>query len=884
MGICFHRPYKDAGGVITHFLALKEDITERKRVEQALVQAEEKYRSLVLNIPDVVWSVDARGNFVFVSPNIEKISGYSFSEVEQGGAQLFFETIHPDDRERVEAAMDGLFSRGEPFDVECRARRKSGEWIWVHDRAVARYQKDGVWYADGLLSDITARKRAEEELLFKTTLLEAQSETTIDGILAVDETGKVVLTNKQFRLMFGVPDEILRAQNDKPLLQHVTEKVENPTAFIERVRYLCAHIEEKSQDELSFKDGRMFDRYSAPLVDPNGGYGGRIWYFRDMTERKNVEQALRNSEERFRATFQNAGIGMVVADLAGHCVQCNSALVKMLGYSEAELGSMHFTNFTHLDDRALDRGLFEELLAGKRQKYEIEKRYITKDGRVVWGCLTASLLQDNQGVPEYALGMVQNITERKQAEQALQNSEEKFRQLAENIHEVFWMMSPAGNEILYVSPAYEQVWGRSRDNLYQNPIAWAEAIHPDDLERARLLSARQRQGENIESEYRIRTPDEKEKWILDRAFPIRDQSGQLIRVVGIAEEITERKRTEEAMRKAKEAAEAASRVKSEFLANMSHEIRTPMNGIMGMTELVLDTALTPEQREDLDTIKSSADSLLGIINDILDFSKIEAGKLNLERIEFNLKDSVSTVIKTLGLRAAQKNLQLVSRWDPALPTLRLGDPGRLRQVLINLVGNAIKFTEHGEIVVRVEKLSEAAEKTDVHFSVSDTGIGIPPEKLNSVFEPFVQADSSSTRRFGGTGLGLSICKQLVGLMGGRVWAESEVGRGSTFHFTAPLGVPAVQVVRPMAANTSTVRGVSILVVAQDESHGRLSRGDSARLGNEAHDGRNGVRSASRTGTGPDSRRTVRARRRRHPYDGHRWFRSCPRNQARAGAH
>jgi PAS domain S-box-containing protein len=426
-------------------------------------------------------------------------------------------------------------------------------------------------------------------------------------------------------------------------------------------------------------------------------------------------------------------------------------------------------------------------------------------------------------VEERTRELRQEIAQRERAEIALRESEEQFRQLAENINEVFWMIDADDGHLIYVSPAYEQIWGRTREALYKDPSTWLSAVDAKDVERLRAWRDSRAWSD---LEYRIERPDGSARWIWDRAFPIRDQNGRLCRIVGLAEDITERKEAEEAVRRsrdelelrvqertaeltrtndalraenverqraeeelkvARDAAEAASRAKSEFLANMSHEIRTPMNGIIGMTELALGTELSEEQREYLDLVRLSADSLLQIINDILDFSKLGAQKMQLEAIDFSVRSELRQMLRPLQVRARQQGLDLRWQVDPEVPEELIGDPARLRQVITNLVGNAVKFTSQGWVTVEVEAVSLEPESARLQFAVRDTGIGIPAEKQLEVFEPFRQADGSTTRKYGGTGLGLTISSQLVEMMGGRIWLESQPGKGSTFYFTADFG-------------------------------------------------------------------------------------------------
>jgi len=695
-----------------------------------------------------------------------------------------------------------------------------------------------------------------------------------------------------------------------------------------------------------------------------------------MTDRLPFDLASDGGELGFRAVFEHSGSGIALVDMNGRPLRCNPALVQMLGYTEDELLSMSFTQFTHPDDRELDWVLFGQLVEGTRPRYEIEKRYLTKDGRTIWGNLIVSLVRDRDGTPRYAVGIVQDVTERKSAEEELRQTRDRLALATRAANFGVWEWDLRQNRLIWNETMY-QLYGIDPDDYDETYEGWRRTVAPEDLARTEEdVQAALRGEREFNTEFRIVRPDGAMRYLRAASDIVLDAAGRPERIVGVnyditerrmaeiaagqSEEllrmfvkhtpaavamfdrevryvlasdrwmndyhltgdiigrshyqvfpdlprewhrvharclagevmsreedpylradgslewlqwtvrpwrdstgaiggiimftavITERKRIEAEVRAlnadlerrvaartadaaaAREAAEAANRAKSTFLANMSHEIRTPMNAVLGLSYLALRTDLDPLQRGHLEKIQEGAKGLLGLLNDVLDFSKIEAGHQALESVPFRLKPVVDGVIAVVSVRAEEKRLSLRVKAAPDVPTAVVGDPLRLRQVLINLVTNAVKFTDRGEVTIELQVVERGPRTARLRLSVRDTGIGIGPEQRARIFEPFTQADDSTTRRYGGSGLGLAISRQLVTLMGGELDVESTPGAGSTFYFTIPLGLPDRAVVgvpivdlgpeNAGASPAGALAGARVLVVEDNEVNQVVAQG------------------------------------------------------------
>jgi len=555
---------------------------------------------------------------------------------------------------------------------------------------------------------------------------------------------------------------------------------------------------------------------------------------------------LKKERDRAENYLAIAGTIFLAIDKRERIAMVNKKGCEILGYSEKELlGKNWFENFLPREELDRRRQSFSKLMAGEGNLPEYKESVVeTRDrGRrtIAWH---NTLMRDEKGRISGTLSSGVDITERKLAEQAVADSKTLLNNVFQSMSEGLLVLD-RDFHIIYWNHAMEKISRTPACELVgTDKLPWEVFPHlieqgVDDMMRRAM------QGEVVHRDnipYKL--PDGTAGYTSETYHPLRAASGEVTGIFGVIHEVTNHKQTERELISAKEnvenvnaqleqaivqanrlamEAQIASIAKSEFLANMSHEIRTPMNGVIGMTGLLLDTELTREQKEYAETVRKSAESLIKIINDILDFSKIEAGKLELDIIDFDLRCTLDDINDVMALRAHDKNLEYITSVDPKVPSLLRGDPGRLRQVLINLIGNAVKFTSQGEVIVVVSLDREDDSGAVVRFSVNDTGIGIPREKLDHIFEAFTQADASTTRKFGGTGLGLAISKQLVQIMGGEIGIESEAGKGSIFWFTAVFEKQVNAAAEQRFEPINDITGKKVLVVDNNAASRQMLR-------------------------------------------------------------
>ena len=675
------------------------------------------------------------------------------------------------------------------FRHEWLARKSSGEEFPV-EIAITPVWADGREVLLAVWSDLTERRLSESLLRESEQRFEAFMDHSPTLCFIKDDQGRMLFINRVMARAFGVSFDEMVGKNDFDWLPPETAR-----AVMEYDRSILANNRASKQVEMiTTSDGSTHEWLVVkfPIVSPDGRkFLGGIGM--DVREQRNTERALKLSESTFRELFHDAPVAYHELDTEGRVLRVNKTELALLGYTAEEMIARPIWDF--VVDATSREAVLAKLKGGTGAGEAFQRTYRRKDGTPIQVLIRDRLIRDAAGAVCGVRSTMQDLSELKRIEGSLRAAEENYRKIFENAIEGIFQISPEGR-FLNANPALAAILGYSSPaelleavgdigrQIYVQPARWAE--FRSVMERSASIA-------NFECEMHCR--DGSVIWVSKHARPVCDAEGKVVYYEGALENVTARRQAETAMAQARDAAVESARLKTEFLANMSHEIRTPMNGIIGMTGLLLDTELSVRQRDFADTIVDSSEALLKIINDILDFSKIEAGMLTFEEIDFDLSDVAEGVLDLFSGRALSKGIELSLIIANEVPDVFTGDPGRLRQVLANLVGNALKFTDEGEVRVMVRMERDQPGGTMLHFEVMDTGIGIAIEQQARLFQAFVQADGSTTRRHGGTGLGLAISRRLVSQMGGEVWIESEPGKGSRFFFTAVFRRPEMAAVR-----------------------------------------------------------------------------------------
>ena len=791
-------PICNAGGQPEKLLAVSRDVTSRQA-------AEEKFR-IVFEQSSDAHLLFARDTIVDCNVAAVRMLGFESKEalLDVPMSSLSPER-QPDGTISMERAAEirAVLRQDGCYTCEWNLRRKGGGEIMVEItltvvELLGRRVYLAVWH------DLTERKEAEAALRESEERFQAFMDHSPVIAFIKDERGRLLYMNEVMEKRFQTTLEDMFGKTDFDWLPH--DYAEKLAAGDREV--LATGVPEQRIEEVPTPDGiaREWLVMKFRIGTDNGCkmLGGVAI---DVGEQRSAERALQESERHFRELFDDAPVAYHELDLENRITRVNATELNMLGFRLEEMVGRPVTEF--LVEDSSSALLAPNAPADQRQESS-ERLFRRKDGRRVPVLMRQRVMTSAKGDVCGTRATLQDISALKRKEQELRDAEEKYRSIFENAIEGIFQTTPEGS-YMSVNPALASIYGyETPDQLMRTVTHIAKQLYVRAGRRAEFIALMQEKGAIRDFESQIYRRDGSIIWISERARCVRDQDGKLLYYEGTVEDVTARREAEEAVKRARDGALESARLKSEFLANMSHEIRTPMNGIIGMTGLLLDTELTPKQRDFTQTIAGSSDALLTIINDILDFSKIESGMLLFEEIDFQLGTVVEGSVELLAARAASKNIELASLVYQDVPTRLRGDPGRLRQVLTNLVGNAVKFTEKGEVVVRASCQETTDTQVIIRFSVSDTGIGISPEGQARLFQAFVQADGSTTRRFGGTGLGLAICKQLVQRMGGEIGVTSEAGKGSTFWFTARFETQAnggMATARP--ANLRNVRVLTV---------------------------------------------------------------------------
>ncbi|PBQ32831.1 hypothetical protein CNR22_13965 [Sphingobacteriaceae bacterium] len=770
-------------------LVMNQFELRRKKNENELLK--NQYLGLVENAGDIIYTTNSEGNFDYISKAFVEITGFPAS---QFLGKHFTSLLSPQWITKTKLFYaNQLKSKTYQTNFEFEILTAAGTSKWIEQNVVILYNEGRIAGFQGIVRDIDSRKKVEQELARANSAIEEAKHTlqsildnTSSIIFIKDTQSRYLMVNKQYERIFHISQEDIYFKTDFDF---------RPAELAERLQETDKEVFEKEQSidyEYSFSIDsvtRHFLVTKFPLYDANGSINGVCGVYTEITARKKVEELLRERDERFTKIFRSSPAALYLATFnPNQIIEINESFKQLTGYDEETAVGKNSAELGMLTEEERLGMVTHFQKTGSLRNYEIN--FSDRSGQKKHALVSAEIIEID-GKP-HALSMFYDITERKKSERELSEARALLVE-AMNIGR----MGSFENKIKEQKITWsKEIFDFMEMDHSVEPLSYEQyisAIHPDDRSFVLEDIAKTYQSKKpTESINRFITAKGTTKWIETRVVPILDEKGEITLFRGTMQDITERKQIEEELRKAKEEAEQSVIAKEQFLANMSHEIRTPMNGVLGFTDLLLKTKLSGEQLGFTKAIETSGKNLMGLINDILDYSKIEAGMMAIDALPLSIRAVFESLFVLFNERAKQKKLELTFESDKTIPEVVTGDPMRLTQIITNLVSNAIKFTEKGSIKVVAKLLEQKSKEVTVLFSVQDTGIGIPDEKINAVFERFNQGSNDTTRKYGGTGLGLSIVKKLAELQGGDISIKSKAKKGSTFEVRITYKVPDAQ--------------------------------------------------------------------------------------------
>jgi len=820
-------PFMDAQGRIEKYVSIRFDITRAHQAEEELARERQRLQTTLEGTNIGTWEVNVRTGENRIDERWAAMLGYTLQELMPMTPQKWRGLVHPDEESAAQQKLlDYLHGHTPYFEVERRLRHKDGRWIWVLSRgaATSRTPAGEVEWMAGTHMDVSERHALQEQIEQRNALMQTIIDNLPSGLSAVDGQLNLILHNRLFRELLDFPDELFTPEPVpfERIIRYNAERGEygpgDPAALtaaiVERARHPVPH-----QIERTRPSGQVLDIRGVPL--PGGGF---VTTYTDITERRQAEREARQADEMLRQAIDALDEAFVIYDENDRLLLCNqryrdtypiSAPMMRPGVSFEELlryGAEHGEYAAAIG--RVETWVAERLAQHRRANTDLVQeltngRFLRIIERKTPSGLTVG----------FRIDVTDLVHARQAAEAATRVSEQALARLRAiyDILPVGLTITDPDGRIIDCNPASEKLLGISREEHLtrrHDDKKWTilredGSVMPPEEYPAVVALQQRRAVHNVLMQVITAA---RAVWLRVSAMPMASEG---LGVVVAYFDVTEGRLQQEALREAMQRAEEASRAKSQFLANMSHEIRTPMNAILGMLSLLQATPLSPRQQDYVSKTEGAARALLGLLNDILDFSKVEAGKMTLESAPIRLEALLRDLSVILAANIGSKPLEVLFDLDPRLPTAILGDSLRLKQVLINLGGNAIKFTERGTVVVRITVIERTSDTVELEFSVQDTGIGIAPQHLQRIFEGFSQAEASTTRRFGGTGLGLSISARLVALMGGQLQVQSEPGQGSRFYFRLRLPLAAAD--PPPVPTPQTPAGQPLRVLIIDDN-------------------------------------------------------------------